>query len=81
VHPNVSTIEDLNQAEPYDMYLCEDATGVVKESINKFGKHIISCAIGNSCYYGLCDLIASISDIPYLLYMEVKSDIDPIDIE
>jgi hypothetical protein len=39
------------------------------------------CAIGTSCYYGLCDLGASISAILYSFYMEVKCDIDPIENE
>jgi hypothetical protein len=32
-------------------------------------------------YYGLWDLRASISVVPNLLYMDINSDIDPIDIE
>jgi hypothetical protein len=44
-------------------------------------KPIISCAIGTSYYHGLCDIGASISVIPYTLYLEIKSDIDPIEME
>jgi hypothetical protein len=81
VHPHVSAFKTLNQEDQYNVYLFEDATEVVKGNTSKCGKPIISCAIGTSCYYGLCDLGASISAIPYSLYMEVKSDIDPIKIE
>jgi hypothetical protein len=45
------------------------------------GKPIISCAIRTSSYHGLCDIGASISFIPYTLYFEIKSDIDPIEME
>jgi hypothetical protein len=31
-----------------------------------------------SYYHGLCDIGASISVIPYSLYLEIKPDIDPI---
>jgi hypothetical protein len=65
LHPNVSTIESLYQEDPYEVYLCEDATRVVKANTSKCGKHIISRAIGTFCYYGVCDLGASMSDIHY----------------
>jgi hypothetical protein len=45
------------------------------------GKPIISCAIGTSSYHGLCDIGASISVIPYILYLEIKSDVDHIEME
>jgi hypothetical protein len=54
---------------------------VVKGNSNKCGKPIISCTTETSCYYGLCDLGASITAIPQSLHMEIKSDIDPIYIE
>jgi hypothetical protein len=45
------------------------------------GKPIISCAIGNSCYHGLCDITSGISVIPHSLYLEIKPDIDAIHME
>jgi hypothetical protein len=45
------------------------------------GKPIISCAIVTSSYHGLCDIGASISVIPYTLYLKIKADIDPIETE
>ena len=37
--------------------------------------------MGTSCYHGLCDLGASISGIPYSLYLEIKLDIGPVHME
>jgi hypothetical protein len=63
------------------VYLCEDATKIIKGESARVGKPIIPCAIGTSCYHGLCDIGSSISVIPYSLYLEIKPDIDPIVIE
>ena len=63
----VSVIKQLSEEEPYDVCLCEDSTKVIQGKTTKVGKPIISCAIGTSCYYGLCDIGASISVIPYSL--------------
>ena len=71
----------MNEEEPFDVYLCEDSTRIIKGKTTRCGKPIISVAIGTSCYHGLCDLGASISAIPYSLYMEIKPDIDPIQME
>ena len=60
------------------MYLCEDATMVIKGNSAKVGKPVISCSIGTSSYHGLCDIGASISVIPYSLYLKIKPHIDPI---
>jgi hypothetical protein len=45
------------------------------------GKPIIYCAIGTSCYNCLCDIWASLSVIPYCLYLDIKPGIDPIHME
>ena len=81
VQHQVSAIKELNEEDPCDVYLCEDSTKVIKGNTAKVGKPIISCAIGTSCYHGLCDIGASISVIPYSLYLEIKPDIDPIQME
>jgi hypothetical protein len=52
----------------------------MKGNTTKVGKPIISCAIGTS-YHGLCDIRASIRIIPYTLFLEFNSDIDPIEME
>jgi hypothetical protein len=77
----VSIIKELNEENPQDVYLCEDVTKVIKGNTTRVGKPIISCDIGTSSYHGLCDIGASISIIPYTLYLEIKSGIDPIEIE
>jgi hypothetical protein len=77
----ISAIKELNEETPCDVYLCEDSTKVIQGNTTKVGKPIISCAIGTSCYHGLCDIGASISVIPYSLYLENKPDIDPIHME
>jgi hypothetical protein len=79
--PEVSIIKELNEESPYEGYLCDDATKVTKGKTTRVGKPIISCAIGMSSYHGLCNIGASISVIPYKLYLEIKADIDPIEME
>jgi hypothetical protein len=63
------------------VYLCDDATKVIKGNTARVGKPIISCAIETSSYHGLCDIGASISVISYTLYLEIKADIDLIEME
>jgi hypothetical protein len=79
--PKVSIIKELNEENPQEVYLCDDATKVIKGNTTRVGKPIISCAIGNFSYHGLCDIGASIRIIPYTLYLEIKPDIDPIEME
>jgi hypothetical protein len=79
--PEVSIIKELNKENPQEVYLCDDATKVIKGNTTRVGKPIISCAIGTSFYHGLCDIGTSICVIPYTLYLEIKADIDPIEIE
>jgi hypothetical protein len=71
----------LNEKNSQEVYLCEGATKVIKRNTARVGKPIISCAIGTSSYHGVCDISASISVIPYTLYLEIKADIDPIEME
>jgi hypothetical protein len=79
--PEVSIIKELNEENQQEVYLCNDATKVIKGNTTRVGKPIISCAIGTYSYHGLCDIGASISVIPYNVYLEIKSDIDNIEIE
>jgi hypothetical protein len=71
----------LNEENTHEVYLCDDAKKVIKGNIARVGKPIISCAIGMSSYHGLCDIGTSISIIPYTLYLEIKADTDPIEME
>ena len=42
---------------------------------------MLSVKIGEHCYYGLCDIGASSSAIPYALYKEIRKEIDPCELE
>ena len=42
---------------------------------------VVSLKIGDHCYHGLCDIGASVSDIPFTLYQEIMNDIAPSEIE
>jgi hypothetical protein len=81
VDRQILVIKQLNEEDLVNVYLCEDATKIVKGESARVGKPIIPCAIGTSCYHGLCDIGSSISVIPYSLYLEIKPDIDPIVME
>ena len=64
VKSQVSIIKQLNEEDPVDVYLCDDANKVIKGNSAKVGKPVISSSIGTSCYHGLCDMGASASAIP-----------------
>jgi hypothetical protein len=81
VDRQISVIIQLNEEDPINVYLCKDATKIVKGESSRVGKPIMPCAIRTSCYHGLCDIGSSISVIPYSLYLEIKPDIDPIVME
>ena len=56
------------------IYFCEEAARIAKpDKRNKHrpvvGMPIISAKIGYHCYQGLCDIGASVSAIPYTLYI------------
>ena len=62
--------------------LCEAATDIVRQyrSAKIVVTPIVSVKIGDYCYYGLCDMGASASAIPYSLYQEVKREIAPCEL-
>ena len=43
--------------------------------------HVASVKIGDHYYHGLCDVGASVSAIPFTLYLEIMNDIAPAEIE
>ena len=45
------------------------------------GMLVVSIKIGDHCYHGLCDIGASVSDIPYTLYQEIMNDIALTELE
>jgi uncharacterized protein YlaI len=56
VDRQISVVKQLNEEDPIDVYLCEDATKKIKGEFARVGKPIIPCAIRTSCYHGLCDI-------------------------
>ena len=67
-------------------YFCDEASRIAKpEGKDKHkpvvGMPVVSTKIGHHCYHGLCDLGASVSDIPSSLYQEIKDEIAPAEIE
>jgi hypothetical protein len=81
VQHQILAVKKLNEETPCYDYLCEDSTKVIQGDTTKVGKPIIPFAIETSFYHGLCDIVASISVLPYSLYLEIKPDIDPIHME
>lgn len=73
------------------IYFYEDAARIAKPVRNEqykldkngrlVGIPIVSVKIGHHCYYGLCNIGASISDVPFYLYQEVMHDISLVEIE
>jgi hypothetical protein len=50
--PEVSIIKELNEENPQEVYLCDDATKVIKGSTTRVGKPIVTSLISkiqNSC--------------------------------
>src|SRR5664279_109398 len=62
---------------------CEDASNIVRpyKSARIFGTPVVSVKIGDHYYYGLCDMGASSSAIPFSLYQEIMNEIAPCEIE
>ena len=68
------------------IYSCDEAARIAKP--DEKDKHrpvvgilVVSVKIGDHCYHGLCDIGASMSDIPFTLYQEIMNDIAPAEIE
>ena len=49
--------------------------------LKKSSVPVLSVRIGDHCYYGLCDIGASSSAIPYELYREIMHEIGPCELE
>src|SRR3954466_9546144 len=62
---------------------CEDATNIVShpKKVRKASVLVLSIKIGSHSYYGLCDIGASSSAIPYELYREIMLEIGPCELE
>src|SRR4051812_30811045 len=85
IEPAVAIVKDLVTKNVDDEYIvfCEDASNIVSHLNNprRASIHVLSVKIGDHCYYGLCDIGASSSAIPYELYKEVMHDIVPCELE
>jgi hypothetical protein len=72
-------VKDLVTKNVEDGYIifCEDASNIVSHPSRsrKTSVLVLSVKIGEHCYYGLCDIGASSSAIPYELYREIMHKI------
>jgi hypothetical protein len=72
IKSHVAIVKDLVTKNVGDEHIvfCEDASNIVSHPSRprKASVPIISVKIGDHCYYGLCDIGASSSAIPYELY-------------
>ena len=75
IEPQVAMVKDLvtENVDGGVIYFCEDASNIVRpdKSARIVGTPVVSVKIGDNCYYGLCDIGASSSAIPFSLYQEV----------
>jgi hypothetical protein len=79
VKPAVAIVKDLvtKNVEDRHIILCEDASNIVSHPSRsrKTSIPVFSIRIGDHCYYGLCDIGANSSVIPYELYREIMHEI------
>ncbi|KAK1683056.1 hypothetical protein QYE76_043904 [Lolium multiflorum] len=85
VEPAVAIVKDLvtKNVEDGHIIFCEDASNIVSHpnKSRKASVPMLSVRIGDHCYYGLCDIGASISAIPYELYTEIMHEIGSCELE
>ena len=85
VEPAVAMVKDLTTENVEDRHIvfCEDASNIVSHpgGSRKTSVPMLSVRIGDHCYYGLCDIGASSSAIPYELYKEVMHEIGSCELE
>ncbi|KAK1679228.1 hypothetical protein QYE76_040076 [Lolium multiflorum] len=85
VEPAVAIVKDLvtENVEDGQIIFCEDASNIVSHpnKPKQVSVPMLSVRIGDHCYYGLCDIGASISAIPYELYTEIMHEIDSCELE
>src|SRR3954463_1305828 len=81
----VAIVKDLvtRNVEDEHIVFCEDASNIVSHPYKsrKTSVHVLSVKIGDHCYYGLCDIGATSSVIPYELYREIMHEICPCELE
>ncbi|KAK1683298.1 hypothetical protein QYE76_044146 [Lolium multiflorum] len=85
VEPAIGIVKDLvtENVEDGHIIFCEDASNIVSHpnKSRKASVPMLSVRIGDHCYYGLCDIGASISAIPYELYTEIMHEIGSCELE
>ena len=85
VEPAVAIVKDLvtENVEDGHIIFCEDASNIVSHpsKSRKASVPMLSVRIGDHCYYGLCDIGASSSAIPYELYREIMHEIGSCELE
>jgi hypothetical protein len=78
-------VKDLvtKNVEDEHIVFCEDASNIVlhPSRSRKTSVPVLSVRIGDHCYYGLCDIGASSSAIPFELYREIMHEIGPCELE
>src|SRR3954451_3998822 len=85
IEPGVAIVNDLVTKNVDDEYIvfCEDASNIVSHpnKPRRASIPVISVKIGDHFYYGLCDIGASSSTIPYELYKEIMHEIGACELE
>ncbi|KAK1607999.1 hypothetical protein QYE76_031672 [Lolium multiflorum] len=85
VEPAVAIVKDLvtENVEDGHIIFCEDASNIVSHpnKPKQVSVPMLSVRIGDHCYYGLCDIGASVSAIPYELYTEIMHEIGSCELE
>jgi hypothetical protein len=85
VKPLAAIVKDLvtKNVEDGHIIFCEDASNIVSHPSRsrKTSVLVLSVRIGDHCYYGLCDIGASSSAIPYELYRENMHEIGSCELE
>ncbi|KAK1692383.1 hypothetical protein QYE76_009080 [Lolium multiflorum] len=81
----VAIVKDLvtENVEDDHIIFCEDASNIVSHpnKPKQVSVPMLSVRIGDHCYYGLCDIGASVSAIPYELYTEIMHEIDSCELD
>ncbi|KAK1678428.1 hypothetical protein QYE76_039276 [Lolium multiflorum] len=85
IEPAVAIVKDLvtENVEDGHIIFCEDASNIVSHpnKSKQVSVPMLSVRIGDHCYYGLCDIGASVSAIPYDLYTEIMHEIGSCELE
>ncbi|KAK1601636.1 hypothetical protein QYE76_026938, partial [Lolium multiflorum] len=85
IEPAVAIVKDLvtENVEDGHIIFCEDVSNIVSHpnKSKQVSVPMLSVRIGDHCYYGLCDIGASVSAIPYELYTEIMHEIGSCELE